>query len=1066
MHASPQSDELQRVLRYWWMLELFNPQQIPKSSSSASGATKRVTTWGPGTPLPWEVLPPPPPSEKTKRVWSHTIYLGVYDVAATYDRLHQVFGEDPEVYNERSSGKSACACVRIDSDGKLLNGSAVLSSALWAVGQIDKGNVHTHSWAEEFPKAARDFVESIDSFAQERSAQSGNDGHLTVHPDTLVELLNASHAASGVAGNPSLATQKIVIQSVAISAERPDDQDSPDFLNSFFLEDLETIRSSATNGGQIGDALVTYLTGDSRVNTDARIDVIQRPDAVEEGVRVGRMPKGRWLSNPEHALSLRQQFAVNRALTDLAPRSGLMGVNGPPGTGKTTMLRDILAGNIVERARRLARIKRPQDAFTHHTHTWTAVDGRPRRVRQLQPELLGFEMIVTSANNAAVENVTEEIPSLDAIDRRWRGEADYFADIASATLAKSRERGAPDVGAWGLIAARLGNKSNRSAFRSAFWFDETKPHSKERLEGTAPRMQSRLAEWQKNRGNRRSWEEGCAAFAAAERRVDSLMEERRCAESHLRNLPRAVERVEECAALIDRIQHEIANAEESLITERARLKRSEQHRDNAITARARHIHVKPGLFETLFSLGRSIREWREELRPFDDDVRVAEAHYREASARANGMEQQKSELTKNLMAAKTELARGSDSLSELRLAVAADKERLGVACPSDAQSDAAREMRAPWLDPELDAARSDLFLAAMDLHQDFIANAARDMTEGLRAALEVLDGSCPHDLEPEKKLAAWQLFFLVVPLISTTFASVGRMFAGLAAESFGWVFIDEAGQASPQHAVSAIWRAKRVVVVGDPLQLQPVVTVPQKVRRDIAAAYEISETWIPPQASAQTLADRVSKYGTFLQQGEDPSWVSTPLTVHRRCDEPMFSLCNEIAYNGIMVNGVHRNLSDPGKPDRFDAMDHPKIFPSSWLDEPALTKGTHLQENQIERFERGLKYLSDVGVQPRDVIAVSPFRAVADRLGSLTRAYPGLTAGTIHTAQGKQAAVVFLVLGGDPSSRGAKEWAASAVNLVNVAASRAVRRLYVIGDRATWSQHNYFNQLSAFLTRH
>ena len=73
-----------------------------------------------------------------------------------------------------------------------------------------------------------------------------------------------------------------------------------------------------------------------------------------------------------------------------------MGVLHPPGTGKKELLRDVLAGNVVARARRLAELERARDAFVGEPLQWRT-DSFSRELPRLCPELTGFEMVVEPA---------------------------------------------------------------------------------------------------------------------------------------------------------------------------------------------------------------------------------------------------------------------------------------------------------------------------------------------------------------------------------------------------------------------------------------------------------------------------------------------------------------------------------------------------------------------------------------------------------------------------------------------------------------------------------------------
>lgn len=1082
---------------------MFSPPSVDKVSRE-----RRVYQVRRDRPLPWES------GHELQRIrlnrdqaWRHIVYVGIYPLDSVFDVLSQVFAVDGESYEERPAGESALAAFVVSQTGRPLIGSEVLSSCAWATGRTLDPGPDSPEWLSGFDSARTKFSLAFeDLMTLDIDDPEAESLPLGSHRPIGMDELRACHelAAALTATGVSLPHAEIRIKSVIVAKRKAYETDGHDFLNSFIADDLDKVAAQAVTGS-IGAALREYLRPNSALDLGRRVDVRKDLGAVLARTAPAEVPSGRWPTDPSAPLALGQQLAVNSALRLGPSGDAIFAVNGPPGTGKTTMLRDLIAAIVVERAVRLAELAAPADAFAGIAEQWKT-KNYTRTLHHWQPQFTGFEIVLASANNGAVENVTNEIPAHNAIDDCWvkmAKELNYFPDIAAALLAvdespddepfvggaraprptnrrtnvneqqltESTTNGQAEDGvensdsapaaAWGLMAARLGNKTNRSRFVDAFWY--RKPDTVEGREIGQPPTNQRaqlglrliLKEFELA-APPYSWADETRRFRAAAARVSALRAERQ----------RACDALSRNVALVEELQSQqtlLVAARRQAQTTRDRTSAAEREvwlrqeiRQRHFELRLNHQRCKPAVFERMTSLGARTREWRVR----DDELGANLATAEKALEAAHDVLRKS---TREAEAARQQTRGREDTVRRCEAELAAARReiewaqnQLGHQLPDEAwlRDRERRERAALWTDPEWNEARSELFLAALRLHKAFLQHVPTQMRQSLHAAVDVVSGEAPKELSAESALLAWQTLFFVVPVVSTTFASFGRLFEQLGKEALGWLLIDEAGQATPQNAVGALWRAQRAVIVGDPLQLEPVTTLPFTADQAIRLSHGVDEGWLSSRTSVQRLADRLTPLGTELPADNGMIWVGSPLTVHRRCDEPMFGVANTIAYDGLMINGTKAAHAV-----KFQER-YPNLPATKWIDIVSEASEGHWVPAEGRQLDIILRALSELNFDMSEVMAIGPFRDIARRLKERAEQYQGMVAGTIHTAQGKQADIVILVLGSDPQRDGARRWAASKPNLLNVAVSRAKRRLYVIGDRSAWSSKQHFAVLA------
>jgi very-short-patch-repair endonuclease len=261
---------------------------------------------------------------------------------------------------------------------------------------------------------------------------------------------------------------------------------------------------------------------------------------------------------------------------------------------------------------------------------------------------------------------------------------------------------------------------------------------------------------------------------------------------------------------------------------------------------------------------------------------------------------------------------------------------------------------------------------------------------------------------------------------------------------FDLVVIDEASQCDIASALPLLYRAKRSVIIGDPMQLRHISRLTKPRDSELQHKYGLVESRLGWMYSAQSLFD--------LAAGVAPIEDIINLRDHHRSHADIIGYSNEAFYEGqLRIATRYKQLKRPNA-------QQPGIVWQDVSGEATRPRDGGAQNaNEAQALIAALidllvtrKYTGSVGV-------VTPFRAQAQLLQSLIRSRPELEGAssraellvdTVHKFQGDERDVMFFSpVVSKGISDGALAFLRSNGNLFNVAITRARGLLYVVGDR-------------------
>jgi len=316
----------------------------------------------------------------------------------------------------------------------------------------------------------------------------------------------------------------------------------------------------------------------------------------------------------------------------------------------------------------------------------------------------------------------------------------------------------------------------------------------------------------------------------------------------------------------------------------------------------------------------------------------------------------------------------------------------------------------------------------------------------VKSFLHRVDSSRPNDDGIDSYSFANALDILRV--WSSTLKSIRRTFP-LSPGIFDYVIFDEASQVDLPSAAPALYRAKRAIVVGDPMQLTHIAGITRDIDKALAKVHGLTEI-------RHIYPSKVRYCDVSLYRSAEHSLDHRPilLTNHYRSEDQIIALCNQTFYEGrlkIMTN--------------LDYSHYPGGLPLGvqWIDcrgkvykHPGGSRINQVEVNRVnEVFQYVLKKISGTGLS---VGIVTPYSRQEDAISkTIIKSTPNyselkdkhrIEVLTAHKFQGTEKDImIFSVVLASQGNGNSDRWYNIYPQILNVALSRPRYLLYIVGDR-------------------